>query len=165
MEKKLRHYNKWSINEVIQLQREYELLQLSIQEIAKRHERSVRAILCKLEKEKFILHWYEAKGFDEYVIFQPDLFEYYLYLHNNNNNNNNTNNNFKIDHYILDDERNSDNSSITSSSSNDSSNSSNSFQSAIDNDKKELNDTNLFNIKNIFNAIRNLVSYFTNYSN
>jgi hypothetical protein len=158
MEKKLRHYKKWSINEVIQLQREYELLQLSIQEIAKRHKRSVRAILCKLEKEKIILDWYEAKGFDEYVIFQPDLYEYYLYLHNNSNN-------FKIDHYVIhDNERNSDNSdnsSITSSTTNDSSDS---FQSTIDNDKKELNDTNLLNIKNIFNAIRNLVSYFTNYS-
>jgi len=73
MEKKLRHYKKWSINEVIQLQREYELLQLSIQEIAKRHKRSVRAILCKLEKEKIILDWYEAKGFYEYVIFQQSV--------------------------------------------------------------------------------------------
>jgi hypothetical protein len=157
MEKNLRHYKKWSINEVIQLQREYELLELSIQEIAKRHERSVRAILCKLEKEKFILEWYEAKGFDEYVIFQPELYEYYLYLRNTNK--------FEIDNYNVHDnnEINSDNSSITSSTTNDSYDS---FQSTIDNDdKKELKDTNLFNIKNIFNAIHNLVSNFTRNTN
>ena len=62
-----RHYFKWNINEIIQLQREYELLELSIQEIAKLHCRSVRAILCKLQQEDFIKHWEDTKGYEEYM--------------------------------------------------------------------------------------------------
>ena len=49
-----RHGNKWTTNEILSLQREYELLQLSIPEIASRHKRSVMSILCKLECEGFI---------------------------------------------------------------------------------------------------------------
>jgi hypothetical protein len=72
-----RHYFKWNINELIALQREYELLELTIQEIAIKHERSVKAILCKLEQEKFIQNWNEAKGFAEYVECNREL-DYYL---------------------------------------------------------------------------------------
>lgn len=49
-----RHYNKWSINEILSLQREYELLKMNVTEIAKKHERSEDAILWKLEFEGFI---------------------------------------------------------------------------------------------------------------
>jgi hypothetical protein len=49
-----RHGNKWTTNEILSLQREYELLELSIPEIADRHKRSVMSILCKLEYEGFI---------------------------------------------------------------------------------------------------------------
>ena len=49
-----RHGNKWTTNEILSLQREYELLELSIPEIASRHKRSVMSILCKLECEGFI---------------------------------------------------------------------------------------------------------------
>ena len=49
-----RHGNKWTTNEILSLQREYELLGLSIPEIASRHKRSVMSILCKLECEGFI---------------------------------------------------------------------------------------------------------------
>ena len=49
-----RHGNKWTTNEILALQREYELLGLSIPEIASRHKRSVTSILCKLECEGFI---------------------------------------------------------------------------------------------------------------
>lgn len=73
-----RHYKKWSINEILQLQREYELLELSIQEISRIHNRSIRAILCKLEKENFIDNWYEAKGFIEYSLGQPELRDYIM---------------------------------------------------------------------------------------
>jgi hypothetical protein len=73
-----RHYKKWSINEILQLQREHELLKLSIQEIARIHNRSIRAILCKLEKENFIDDWYEAKGFIEYGLGQPELRDYLM---------------------------------------------------------------------------------------
>jgi hypothetical protein len=72
-----RHYFKWNINELIALQREYELLELTIQEIAIKHNRSVKAILCKLEQENFIKNWNEAKGFDEYVECNREL-DYYL---------------------------------------------------------------------------------------
>jgi hypothetical protein len=49
-----RHGNKWTTPEILALQREYELLELSIPEIADRHKRSVMSILCKLECEGFI---------------------------------------------------------------------------------------------------------------
>ena len=48
-----RHGNKWTTNEILALQREYELLELSIPEIAFRHKRSIASILCKLECEGF----------------------------------------------------------------------------------------------------------------
>jgi len=59
-----RHYNRWTINEILSLQREYELLELTIQEIAIKHQRSVRAIFCKLEAESFIGSWDNARGFN-----------------------------------------------------------------------------------------------------
>ncbi len=59
-----RHYNRWTINEILSLQREYELLEWTIQEIAVKHQRSVRAILCKLEAEGFIGSWDNARGFN-----------------------------------------------------------------------------------------------------
>ena len=48
-----RHGNKWTVNEILQLQREYELLELSLQEIAKLHGRSVKAIQYRLIDEGF----------------------------------------------------------------------------------------------------------------
>ena len=56
--------NKWSVNEVLSLQREYELLEMSIQEIALKHSRSVEAILYKLEAEDIIDTWYHARGYN-----------------------------------------------------------------------------------------------------
>jgi len=86
-----RAYKKWNINELIRLQREYELLELSIQEISKLHERSEKAILCRLEQEGFIDNWSEARGFNEYAIHQPELYDYIIHLQNiyitNNKNN------------------------------------------------------------------------------
>ena len=49
-----RHGNKWTTTEILALQREYELLELSIPEIASRHKRSEMSILCKLECEGFV---------------------------------------------------------------------------------------------------------------
>jgi hypothetical protein len=43
--------NRWTIKECLQLQREFELLQLSIGEIAKRHKRTPNAIMLKLDQE------------------------------------------------------------------------------------------------------------------
>jgi hypothetical protein len=56
--------NKWTVNELLSLQREYELLGWTIQEIAGKHERSVDAILYRLESEGFIDSWKDARGFD-----------------------------------------------------------------------------------------------------
>ena len=56
--------NRWNVNELLSLQREYELLGWTIQEIAGKHERSVDAILYRLESEGFIDSWKDARGFD-----------------------------------------------------------------------------------------------------
>ena len=48
-----RHGNKWTVNELLNLQREFELLGLGIQEIAQLHGRSVAAIQFRLVDEGF----------------------------------------------------------------------------------------------------------------
>jgi hypothetical protein len=58
-----RQGNKWTINELISLQREYELLELTVQQIADKHQRSETAILYKLESEGLIDSWKSARGF------------------------------------------------------------------------------------------------------
>ena len=55
-----RHYNKWNVNELLKLQREYELLNLSIPDIAKNHERTEDSILYRLQEEGII----DNIGFD-----------------------------------------------------------------------------------------------------
>ena len=59
-----RNGNRWTVREILSLQREYELLDLSVQQMASLHERTERAILCKLEAEGFISSWDDVKGFD-----------------------------------------------------------------------------------------------------
>jgi hypothetical protein len=59
-----RNGNRWTVNELLTLQREYELLEWSIQQIAESHQRTVRAVLFKLELEGFITSWNDARGFD-----------------------------------------------------------------------------------------------------
>ena len=54
---------KWNINEILALQREYELLEMTVQEIALKHERSVDAIAFKLETEGFINSRHNARGY------------------------------------------------------------------------------------------------------
>ena len=60
-----RNGNKWTINEILSLQREYELLKWSIQQIASKHQRSINSILYKLENENFITSWNDARGFEK----------------------------------------------------------------------------------------------------
>lgn len=43
--------NRWTINECLQLHREFDLLELSIDEIAQRHQRTPNAIMIKLDSE------------------------------------------------------------------------------------------------------------------
>ena len=45
--------NRWTVNECLQLQREFELLELSIDEIANLHQRTPNAIMFKLDQEGF----------------------------------------------------------------------------------------------------------------
>lgn len=48
-----RNGKRWNIPEIIRLQREYELLNLPIDQIAKLHERTIYAIMAKVEQEEF----------------------------------------------------------------------------------------------------------------
>ena len=57
--------NKWTVNELLQLQREYELLEWTVQQIAEKHQRSVEAILFCLESEGFISSWNTARGYNQ----------------------------------------------------------------------------------------------------
>lgn len=59
-----RHNLKWSVNELLKLHREYELLEWSIQDIANAHQRTIHSILYKLESEGLIDSWDQAIGFD-----------------------------------------------------------------------------------------------------
>ncbi len=45
---------KWTVNECLRLEREYDLLELSIQDIALLHERSPEAIMYKLDNEGIV---------------------------------------------------------------------------------------------------------------
>jgi len=56
--------NRWTVNELISLQREYELLEWTVGQIAEKHQRSVEAILFRLESEGFISSWNDARGFN-----------------------------------------------------------------------------------------------------
>jgi hypothetical protein len=62
-----RHNFKWNINELLSLQREYQLLEMTIQDIADKHERTVDAILYRLQQEEFIDTWVDARGYQEYA--------------------------------------------------------------------------------------------------
>ena len=42
---------KWTINECLRLEREYDLLELSVAEMAILHKRTMNAIMCKLQAE------------------------------------------------------------------------------------------------------------------
>jgi len=59
-----REGKKWSVNETLRLQREYELLELDVYDISKLHERSVRSILFRLQKEGFIEDFVSARGYE-----------------------------------------------------------------------------------------------------
>lgn len=48
-----RNGKRWNTPEILRLQREYELLNLSIEKIAKIHGRSIYAIMAKVEQEEF----------------------------------------------------------------------------------------------------------------
>ena len=59
-----RNGNRWNVNELLSLQREYELLEWTIQQIAVKHQRTETAILFRLESEGIITSWNDARGFN-----------------------------------------------------------------------------------------------------
>lgn len=59
-----RNGNRWTVNELLSLQREYELLEWNVQQIAEKHQRTERAILFRLESEGIITSWNDARGFN-----------------------------------------------------------------------------------------------------
>jgi hypothetical protein len=58
-----RYGKKWSTSEVLALQREYELLNWSVQQIAEKHQRSVQSILYKLLAEGLTSSLHGATGY------------------------------------------------------------------------------------------------------
>ena len=46
-----RNGHRWSVNECLQLEREYDLLKLSVPEMALKHNRTINAIMFKLQSE------------------------------------------------------------------------------------------------------------------
>jgi len=57
---------KWTVNELLSLQREYELLEMDIFDIALKHKRTPNAILYKLNDEGLIDDFSEARGYDKF---------------------------------------------------------------------------------------------------
>jgi len=69
-----RHYNKWRPNELENLYREYNLRELTVQEIAELHGRSVFSILNKLVHENLVDEkWSNARGIDILIDKKADL--------------------------------------------------------------------------------------------
>jgi hypothetical protein len=64
MQQHKRANRKWTINEVLKLQREYELVGMDVNQIAIAHGRSANAIAHRLEHEEIIDKWSDAKGYD-----------------------------------------------------------------------------------------------------
>lgn len=58
-----RNGKRWNINELLQLEREYDLLELNVHQIASNHSRSVDSIMYRLETEGIIDSWKNARGF------------------------------------------------------------------------------------------------------
>jgi hypothetical protein len=46
-----RHGKQWTVNECLQLHREFELLELTVNEMAIKHNRTPNAIMYKLQQE------------------------------------------------------------------------------------------------------------------
>ena len=66
--------NRWTVNECLQLQREFELLQLSVDEISKIHQRTPNAIMFKLDQE----------GFADYNVLYSNYYNLNSIIHNSN---------------------------------------------------------------------------------
>ena len=59
-----RHCFNWTIAENLRLEREYDLLELDVNAIAKMHGRSVHAIVHQLQAEGIICRFADARGYE-----------------------------------------------------------------------------------------------------
>jgi len=59
-----RHCFNWTTSESLRLEREYDLLELDVNEIAIMHQRSVNAIVHRLQAEGIIDRFADARGYD-----------------------------------------------------------------------------------------------------
>ena len=64
---------KWNINELLRLEREYDLLELNVVEIAKLHQRTSTAIAMKLQSEGIISNFKVARGYN--TSFSDDVYD------------------------------------------------------------------------------------------
>jgi len=63
-----RNGKKWTVNEILKLQREYELLELDVNDIAVLHERTVEGILFRLVKEGYADDFASVRGYKKAVV-------------------------------------------------------------------------------------------------
>jgi len=84
-----RNRKRWTVNECLALQREFELLEWSIDEIATKHKRTPKAIMFKLDEEGLAKYNILC---NEYYNFNPTTVDS-LKDDNTNDNNNHDNNN------------------------------------------------------------------------
>ena len=64
---------KWTVTELLSLQREYELLEMDIFDIALKHKRTPKAILYKLNDEGLIGDFSDARGYEKYSYEEEDI--------------------------------------------------------------------------------------------
>ena len=64
---------KWTVTELLFLQREYELLEMDIFDIALKHKRTPKAILYKLNDEGLIGDFSDARGYEKYSYDDEDI--------------------------------------------------------------------------------------------
>jgi hypothetical protein len=68
---------RWTVNECLQLQREFELLEMSIDDIAIKHQRTPNAIMHKLDQEGFadynVLYFNNYNQTNDMLDMQPNL--------------------------------------------------------------------------------------------
>jgi len=69
---------KWTINECLRLEREFDLLELSVPEMALLHKRTINAIMCKLQDEgldtfqNLYMQTYGAENFEAFDLNYDD---------------------------------------------------------------------------------------------
>jgi hypothetical protein len=63
MKQPARHRAFWNTAEILRMQREYELLEMPVTDIAKVHGRSINSIVNKLVSENVIDRWENARGY------------------------------------------------------------------------------------------------------